>query len=549
MVLRDQTTLAEDAQDRPTVARWRPGLDRLSLRAKLTTAVAFSVAVVITIVVFAAIRLAARFLENDLRETARLTTVAVADEVELGFDADSSAIALVLHDFIAAAPQLRSISVFRSDANGAIGAIASTSSSVPVPGLLVQRAIHDAEPVWDNSDPQIARIAAPIYQGDAIVGAVVTSVAMTSVEELRRGGRLLGAAAIVVAIVGITLLIHLLASRLLYAPLRDITSAVKAVAHGDLAARVQIRRADELGALAANLNAMLAELEDLHHSLNDRVASATAALRQRTDALAQSYHSVLELRRTVARAAQLAAVGETMANVAHQIGTPLNLISGHVQLLKQDAENAAVQRRLRIVEEQVDRVAASVRKLLARAKPEADQRTADVSVVLQRLADAIGPQLETAGVHIEAKIEPGLPAVQADETELELAILNVLTNAGDAMPAGGRLSIAVASTPSGVRITIEDTGLGIPPDLLPRIFEPWVTTKGERGTGLGLSVTRDVVQRLGGTIEVTSHPGEGAVFTIVLPGASSAPLHGPASSDAETPSADILTSTHGTAGR
>jgi signal transduction histidine kinase len=108
----------------------------------------------------------------------------------------------------------------------------------------------------------------------------------------------------------------------------------------------------------------------------------------------------------------------------------------------------------------------------------------------------------------------------ADDTQLELALLNLVTNALDAMPEGGRLAVQIASTPTGMRIEIRDTGTGIPPELLSKIFDPWVTTKSAGlGVGLGLSITRDVIERLGGTITVTSTPGEGATFVVELPGA------------------------------
>jgi two-component system NtrC family sensor kinase len=110
--------------------------------------------------------------------------------------------------------------------------------------------------------------------------------------------------------------------------------------------------------------------------------------------------------------------------------------------------------------------------------------------------------------------------VLADDTQLELALLNLVTNALDAMPDGGRLSVHVAPTPNGVRLEIRDTGSGIPPELLSKIFDPWVTTKPPGlGAGLGLSITRDVIERLGGTISAASTPGEGATFVVELPGA------------------------------
>ena len=209
-----------------------------------------------------------------------------------------------------------------------------------------------------------------------------------------------------------------------------------------------------------------------------------------------------------------------MANVAHQIGTPLNLASGHVQLLKQEISDPVGQRRLRIVEEQVARVASSVRSLLERARPIADERPVDVGAILARLMEAVRSRSGASGITLDVDIASGLPVVMADDTQLELALLNLVTNALDAMPEGGRLNVQIASTPAGMRIEIRDTGTGIPPELLSKIFDPWVTTKSAGlGVGLGLSITRDVIERLGGTITVTSTPGDGATFVVELPGA------------------------------
>jgi signal transduction histidine kinase len=230
------------------------------------------------------------------------------------------------------------------------------------------------------------------------------------------------------------------------------------------------------------------------------------------------YESILQLREAAARAQQLAAVGQTMANVAHQIGTPLNLVSGHVQLLQQEVTDSGLKRRLTIVEEQVDRVAGAVRELLQRARPHAEPRLVNVAAILTRLREAMRVRMAAAGVSVTTRIPADLPPVMADEAQLELAILNLLANAADAMPHGGLVTLTAQRTRTGVRVEVADTGVGIPADILPRIFEPWVTTKpAGSGTGLGLSIARDVVTRAGGTISAASTPGHGTVFTIDLP--------------------------------
>ena len=251
--------------------------------------------------------------------------------------------------------------------------------------------------------------------------------------------------------------------------------------------------------------------------------SLLARLRDRNQELVRSYQSVSHLRETAERAQQLAAVGQTMANVAHQIGTPLNLVSGHVQLLQHEISDPAIQRRLRIVQEQIDRVVATVRSLLERARPHGERQTVRIESILARMGDAMRARLASSGVTLDLKIPRSLPGVAANEAQLELAFLNLVTNALDAMPDGGTLTLAATNTGGRVRIDVRDTGTGIDAAVLPRLFEPWVTTKPTgRGTGLGLSITRDLITSLGGTITVSTSSRQGTTFTIELPAAESA---------------------------
>jgi signal transduction histidine kinase len=161
-----------------------------------------------------------------------------------------------------------------------------------------------------------------------------------------------------------------------------------------------------------------------------------------------------------------------------------------------------------------------VRALLERARPVAEGRPIDVGALLARLIEAVRCRSGASEIAIDVTIPGGLPVVLADDTQLELALLNLITNALDAMPEGGRLSVEVEPTPAGMRIEVRDSGIGIPPELLSKIFDPWVTTKSRGlGAGLGLSITRDVIERLGGSITATSTPGNGAIFVVELPGA------------------------------
>jgi signal transduction histidine kinase len=361
-------------------------------------------------------------------------------------------------------------------------------------------------------------VGVPIRPGTDRQGAVAVTVSLAGIRRLARTAGLIALAGGAIGVVAITLLIHLQVRRLVLRPLLDIAGVMDVARSGQLAARVRVHRPDELGSVATGLNQMLAELDELHRSLNERVEAATSALRERNQELVVSYERVTELRETVARAQQLAAVGQTLANVAHQVGTPLNLVSGHVQLMKSTVEDPELQRRLRIVEEQIARVVDVVRTLLDRAHPRAIRHPVHIDSVLARMAEAIRGQLATRHISLTVRPSGGRGTVTADESQLELALLNLVTNAVDAMPGGGSLVLEATEDERTVRVHVRDSGTGISDDVRARLFEPWVTTKAPgRGSGLGLSITRDLVTTLGGSIEVERSDTSGTSFVVELP--------------------------------
>jgi two-component system NtrC family sensor kinase len=508
-------------QDRPTAA---PPPRRVPLGTRLAIFGALSVAAVITVLMFAGTQLAKRQIDDDLRETARVTAVALADDIELRQDPwNAEALVPALRDFMNAGADLRAISVFRAEGGMAVPVV-STSVVAAVPSAVVDGVIASGESAWSETTPHVAEIVVPIRRDEAVTGAVSVAVSLADVEQLQRTTGLVAVGGAAFAIGAITLLIHLLARRLILEPLGEIRRVMARARAGDLAARAHVTSTDEMREVADGLNAMLSDLDGLHHSLRERVAAATAELSVRNEQLMQSYESVSQLRETTARTQRLADVGQTLANVAHQIGTPLNLISAHVQLLRQEITDAAMQRRLQIVEEQAERMASSVRDLLERARPDADRKPVQIGEILTTIGDAMRVRLGGAGVTLKLQISARLSGVAANEAQLQLALLNLVTNALDAMPQGGVLTLAADETAHGLRIRVHDTGSGIPAEMLPRIFDPWVTTKpAGRGTGLGLTITRDVVTALGGTITAASAPGDGTTFIIDLPALESLP--------------------------
>lgn len=320
----------------------------------------------------------------------------------------------------------------------------------------------------------------------------------------------------------LTLLVDQAARLLVYQRLARMRRTMQQAAAGQLNARMPVDGLDEIGVIGRGLNDILQGLERLNEAVDVRVKAATAAFQQKSVEIADTHHEMAIWSEELARAGRLAALGQAAANMAHQIGTPLNLISTHVQLLiKSTPPDAASLDRLKAIQDQVAKVAAIVRAALDSSRPPAiPHERADLGTLVRRVCQMAGPMLEDARVQIEVATPNEPVELLTDSVQLELALLNLITNSVDAMPSGGKLTIRVERVNDRLCLEIEDSGGGIPPDLLPHIFDPWVTTKAQgKGSGLGLAIARQVVANHGGTIRVDNRPDTGAVFTIELPAA------------------------------
>jgi two-component system sensor kinase FixL len=224
-----------------------------------------------------------------------------------------------------------------------------------------------------------------------------------------------------------------------------------------------------------------------------------------------------------ARAAeQLASIGELTAGLAHEVGTPMNVIIGYAQMLRDSSLDAKNRKRVEIISEQVERVAAIVQSLMNFARPRETVRLpVQLQEVLEKALSFVGEKLRRRGIEVERHLEP-VPAIRGDAEKLQQLFLNLLLNAADSMPDGGSLQLSTA--PRGeaeVEVRVRDTGAGMAAGVVAQIFEPFFTTK-ERGmgNGLGLSVARGIVIDHGGTIDVSSEPGKGSEFVLIFPSAN-----------------------------
>lgn len=226
---------------------------------------------------------------------------------------------------------------------------------------------------------------------------------------------------------------------------------------------------------------------------------------------------ILEIEEQLRRADRLSALGELAAGMAHEIRNPLGSIRGTAEIIREGIDPADKRYEFAgILLKEVDRLNRVVQDFLDFARPpHVEHRRININEALRDLLVLTRTQAVKRGVRVE--LSPGeLPQVPGDGEQLKQAFLNLMLNAMQAMPGGGKLTISTIPLEGEVQVRFADTGQGIPPESLEKIFNPFFTTRQE-GTGLGLAITHRIIQGHGGRIEVSSRAGEGTTFTLVLP--------------------------------
>src|SRR5262249_55047075 len=350
----------------------------------------------------------------------------------------------------------------------------------------------------------------PVRSGAADDGVLeVTYVASRLEADLLRENRrsALSAAALVI-LLGLVMWFSL--ERLVLRPVVDLTQALERVTAGEFRATVPVRSRDELGHVAMAFNRMTERLEEARHRVETEIDRS------------------LELMRRLRLNESLAAAGKLSSSIAHEVGTPLNIIAGRAELmLRALPPDSPMRAALGGIAPQIDRTSRMIRAAL---DPFHQREPECVDTDLWAVTDVLRPLLQhfarTRGVKLVTAVPADLPAVVVDPGHLQQVLINLLTNAIEATPAGGRVEVTASpridDDRPGVTIEVRDTGAGIPEDVLPRIFDPFFSTKpAESGTGLGLSISRDLVRANGSDIQVASTLGQGTVFTVWLPAGKS----------------------------
>jgi two-component system NtrC family sensor kinase len=285
-----------------------------------------------------------------------------------------------------------------------------------------------------------------------------------------------------------------LVSQRLLAPIQKLTDGVKAVAAGDLSRAVEVRSTDELGVLAREFNAMGASLDRQQRELRS--------------------------------AERLAAVGRISAQITHEIRNPLNAIGLNAELLAEELARLSPPPReaaqlVAAISRETDRLEQVAEEYLKFARlPRASPAPLELDELVGSLLDFVGPELAESRIGVVRQLAQTLPRIEGDEAQLRAAVLNLVRNSREAMAGGGTLTVRTRRGQDAVELEVSDTGGGMTPEVLAKIFEPFYTTK-ERGTGLGLAYARRVVAEHRGSIRCESAPGRGTTFTLRLPTSAS----------------------------
>ena len=354
-------------------------------------------------------------------------------------------------------------------------------------GLAQLRAVYSTEQSLEWSQP-IALGDQPF--GEIRIG-VSTLLVQQDLEESLTPAALAAGVALLVAVVTAMLL-----AQLVLRPMHVIRSSLSRLGRGDLGATLDLRDDEEFRELGDVFDQVIAQL---------RAASPEGI----------KPAQLAELSRRIAM------VGRLTAGVAHEMKNPLNAMTIHLELLKQKlATGKSASQHVEIIGQEIRRLDERIQGFLKFVRPdEAKFGPVAIAPLLSSVLDAVQPEAQRAGVSIERGCTDRALKVEGDAAQLRDVFLNLAQNAIQAMPKGGRLAISCAALPNRrVRVRVEDTGVGIAPENLAKVFELYYTTK-ERGTGVGLSMVYRTVQIHNGEIDVESTVGVGTTFMVVLPAA------------------------------
>jgi len=270
--------------------------------------------------------------------------------------------------------------------------------------------------------------------------------------------------------------------------------------------------AGSLGYLSQRERLTRARVEDLNRALEDRQAR-----------LERAYRELQAAQERLVQSERLATIGQMAAKVSHEVRNPLGSISLNAELLEDElcalpeVRRAEAATLLAAIRSQVDVLGAVTEEYLRFTRlPKPKLEPAALGPLLEELGEFVRGELQRRGVHLSLQVSERLPSLSLDPGQIRQALLNLIRNAAEAMPEGGRIDIEARAGASAVEVAVTDTGTGVPEDIRDKIFDPFFTTK-EGGTGLGLAIARQIAVDHGGSLRCETGPGIGTTFRLSLP--------------------------------
>jgi signal transduction histidine kinase len=520
------------------------------LKAKISTLIIFIVAGVL----FISSYLDYHFARKDQINLYLDRTLYIAKQIDFGIPDQKMMSNLPrihedVEEWLLSRPSLMEIDIFVFSAKGWEAIVSSSKLNVHRTSLVlsndqIKRLKKDRHL---SSFPEVdeekrLEVIVPLHSGMNVIGGIRVLSSLNEAKSYLSKKRERAFILTFFSIVAILIALTLLFKNLVGNPIQKLVEAMSQAEKGNLETEAHIRSQDELGELGRHFNRMLKTIQEAHQQnvqllsqvnqfneeLTRRIEEATSELAKRNEELRLLNEALFESQRQLSQSEKLAALGHVTAMMAHQIGTPLNSISGYIQLMRQEGNFSSTdQERLKIIESQLDRLADSVKNLLSFTRqPKPQLRPLDVNEILRELIQLSEPWLFSRNVKLFSSLSPGLPSILGDPTNLQTVFLNLITNALDAMPHGGLLMIKTqevlpqSSSENGkwLKISITDTGIGITDESKKRIFDPFFSTKriGE-GTGLGLAICEKIIQEHSGKLDVESEVGKGSTFFVSIP--------------------------------
>jgi two-component system NtrC family sensor kinase len=351
------------------------------------------------------------------------------------------------------------------------------------------------------------------------LGVLDTSISLATTDQSVAESRRQVLLYTVLAIFGVAVLCVAFVQHMVGEPLKALNESTKRLGSGELGYQIQLKASGELRDVANSFNTMSRQLEGARREINAWTHTLEHRVEEKSSELRGAQEEMLRVER-------MASIGKLAAVVAHEINNPLAGILTYSKLLKKrlsreaqpDVENISM---LDLMESESRRCGDIVKNLMTFARPTSMNREpADLNSIIDRCIRLVQHQLELKNIELHRRLDEHLPLVRCDHGQIEQVVLALVMNAIDAMPNGGNLTLSsrAAGDSGQVQMAVVDDGVGMPPDVVANMFEPFFTTKEHgRGLGLGLAISRNIVDRHGGQIDVTSEPGHGTAFTITLP--------------------------------